>query len=328
MEFAFVSLPGSDFGAVFFSDTEALRTGAELAIEAARVAPKAPFTGVGGLAAAEADLLVTGLGKAATCIGVSRDSVALRWPMRAQAERSRDRHNVSDLPGWEELWGERRDRKEAERRARVAVSSPAKSAAPVTPALEQVRGVQLLLLAAKFVLLIIAALAGAHAFENFALTERLMVFGSRFLALAFEVANFSLEFLAQMFEILAVERCELELGGAAARRQAGGVGVKGIVEEAIELRQRILGASHGETGLAHPQSALPLDALAKTKQRRKCETESHGSQDESAIRRPMLIVHAGHFLRSLDEKVAQRRHECNGAVQIGIAVFLVGADAD
>ena len=97
-----MSLPGFDFGAAFFSDTEALRTGAELAIEAARVAPKAPFAVAGGLAAAEPDLLVTGLGNAATCIGVSRSSVALRWPMSGRTARSRDRLNVSDLPGREQ----------------------------------------------------------------------------------------------------------------------------------------------------------------------------------------------------------------------------------
>ena len=164
--------------------------------------------------------------------------------------------------------------------------SPAKSAVPVTPALKQMRGVNLLLLAAQFILLIVAVLAGANGFEHFALAKGLMVVASGPLALAFEVANFRLELLAQVFEVLAVERCELELGGAAARRQAGGVGLSGIGEEAIELRERILGASHGETGFPQSQGVLPLDALAKTEQRRERETESHGSQDERAIRRP------------------------------------------
>ncbi len=40
------------------------------------------------------------------------------------------------------------------------------------------------------------------------------------------------------------------------------------------------------------------------------------------------IFHGGNFLRGLHEKFSQRRHERDGAIEIGIASFLISPDAN
>src|ERR1700686_5448531 len=52
--------------------------------------------------------------------------------------------------------------------------------------------------------------------------------------------------------------------------------------------------------------------------------DSGGKRHETLER----IFHRGNFLRALHKEFAQRRHERDGAIKVGIAAFLISPDAD
>ncbi len=52
--------------------------------------------------------------------------------------------------------------------------------------------------------------------------------------------------------------------------------------------------------------------------------DSSGERHETLER----IFHRGNFLRGLHKKFAQRRHERDGAIELGIAASLISPDAD
>jgi len=131
------------------------------------------------------------------------------------------------------------------------------------PALQQVGGIEFLLLAAQLFLLIGSALAGAQGFEDLAFAIGLMVCAGRLLTQEFEPANVGLEFLAEVKQVLAQNGSELEFSAGASGRERGGVGLRGVGEEAVELCQRFLGAGGLEIGLLQLEGALAFDALAK-----------------------------------------------------------------
>ena len=91
------------------------------------------------------------------------------------------------------------------------------------PALQQVSGIEFLLLAAQLFLLVGAMLADAQGFQHLAFAIGPMVFAGRLLAQEFELADIGLKFLAEAIEVLAEHGSELEFGGAASGGESGGV---------------------------------------------------------------------------------------------------------
>ena len=133
------------------------------------------------------------------------------------------------------------------------------------PALQQVGGIEFLLLAPQLVLLVGAALAGAQGFEDLAFAIGLMVFAGRLLAPQFEFAQVGLEFLAEVLQVLAENGSELEFGGGASGDERGGIGLSGVGEVALQLGQCFLGTGDPEIGLLQLKRALAFDALTQAK---------------------------------------------------------------
>ncbi len=96
------------------------------------------------------------------------------------------------------------------------------------PALQQVGGIEFLLLAPQLVLLVGAALAGAQGFEDLAFAIGLMVGAGRFLAHEFKLADVCLEFLAEVLQVLAENGSELKFSGSASGNEPGGVRLSGL----------------------------------------------------------------------------------------------------
>ena len=86
------------------------------------------------------------------------------------------------------------------------------------PALQQISGIEFLLLPPHLFLLIGAVLAGAHSFENLTFAVSLVIFAERLLTQLFETAKFGLKLLTKAEQIFAASRGELEFG----RRASGG----------------------------------------------------------------------------------------------------------
>jgi len=175
--------------------------------------------------------------------------------------------------------------------ANVAGGIPAKSAQEIQaiplrdsiatmPALQQIGGIEFLLLAAQLFLLIVAALAGAQGFEDLAFTIGPMIFAGRLLARHFEFADVGPKFPAEVMQVLAENGSELEFGGRASGDERGSVGLCGIGEVTLQLGQCFLSTRDPEIGLLQLQRALAFDALTQTEQRGESETEGHASGRE------------------------------------------------
>jgi len=96
------------------------------------------------------------------------------------------------------------------------------------PALQQVGGIEFLLLTTGLFLQIGAALAGAQGFEDLAFAIGLMVSPERLLPQEFEPANVRLEFLAEVLQVLAQNSGKLEFGASASGGERGGVGPRRV----------------------------------------------------------------------------------------------------
>jgi len=131
------------------------------------------------------------------------------------------------------------------------------------PALQQVGGIEFLLLAACLFLLVSAALAGTQSFEYLAFAIGLMVFADRLLPQKFELADVRLEFLSEVVQILAQNRSELQFGGTAPGGKRDRVGLSGVGEEAFKLCQCFLGARDLQIGLLQDERTLVFDALTE-----------------------------------------------------------------
>ena len=101
-----------------------------------------------------------------------------------------------------------------------------------------------------------------------------MIFAGRLLAREFELADVGLKFLAEAMQVLAENGSELEFGGSASGGKRGRIGLSGIVEKSLKLRQCFLGAGDSQIGFLQKQRALPFDALTQAEQERsESETE-------------------------------------------------------
>ena len=133
------------------------------------------------------------------------------------------------------------------------------------PALQQVGGIEFLLLAAQLFLLIGSALAGAQGFEDLAFAIGLMILAGCLLARELELANIGLKILAEAMQVLAENGSELEFAGGATGDERGGIGLSGVGEVALQLGQCFLGTGDPEIGLLQLKRALAFDALTQAK---------------------------------------------------------------
>lgn len=143
------------------------------------------------------------------------------------------------------------------------------------PALQQVRGIQFLLLTAGLFPLVFAVLPRTQSFEDFTFAVSLLVRSGRLLPQDFELVDVGLQFLAKAMQILTEDGSELEFGSGSPGKQASGIGTRGIGEEAVQLRQPILGPGDCEAGLLQLESALPFDAFAEAEEGIESEAERH-----------------------------------------------------
>src|ERR1035438_8796997 len=110
------------------------------------------------------------------------------------------------------------------------------------PALQQVCGIEFLLLAPRLFELIDAALSLSQGFQHLAFAESPLIGLNGLLTECVEAANFFLKLNAKLPVLVAEEAGELEVGSSTSSGQAAQVGEGGVDQKAFEPRECFLGA--------------------------------------------------------------------------------------
>ncbi|MGC2247229.1 MAG: hypothetical protein WA609_11560 [Terriglobales bacterium] len=120
----------------------------------------------------------------------------------------------------------------------------AKLAVSAVPPLEQIGGVEPLLLSSGLLDLIRTVLASPKTFKNFARAEGLLIGRRRLLAHTFEALNIFLQANPELLQLLTKQTRELEFGSRASARQRSAVGARRSGKKSVQSRNRFLGSGH------------------------------------------------------------------------------------
>jgi hypothetical protein len=120
----------------------------------------------------------------------------------------------------------------------------AKLAVSAMPPLEQIGGVEPLLLSPGLLDLIGVVLSGTKILKNFALTEGQLIGYRGVLAHAVEAQNVFLQASPELLELLTKQPRELQLGGSASARQRSAVGDCRLGKKFVQSRNRFLGSGN------------------------------------------------------------------------------------